>query len=225
MSQPSSWAPETWKINDPMILLHIYKSEYKFREFFLYISKSDYSRYLTIHIHLQMCDYSTSFIDFFLFFWTKLDDFPLIPYAWFISGLFVWWAWSTKHASDPWDQKQLQNERSPGSRIYSMLPSQTLRGRPKALMHVTVLTHSSSQDSIHRQLKREGKNLQIISLPHKHSLVRLGDLLFQHRTRSLNDRPQTLLLNYKYTQTHSLLATCLWTGKYLRLTRTKYPEL
>lgn len=86
-----------------------------------------------------------------------------------------------------------------------MLPSQTLRGRPKALMHVTVLTHSSSQDSIHRQLKREDKNLQIISLPHKHSLVRLGDLLFQHHTRthSLNDRPQTLLLNYKYTQTQS----------------------
>lgn len=70
-----------------MILLHIYKSEYKFREFFfLYISKSDYSRYLTIHIHLQMCDYSTSFIDFFyfLFFGPSWMISPLFP----MLGLF-----------------------------------------------------------------------------------------------------------------------------------------
>lgn len=64
--------------------------------------------------------------------------FPLIPSACFISGLFGWWAWSTKHARDPWDQKWLQKERSPRSRIYSMLLKQTLRGRPKALMHVSL---------------------------------------------------------------------------------------
>lgn len=48
--------------------------------FFLYISKSDYSRYLTIHIHLQMCDYSTSFIDFFIFYFLdQVGRFP--PYS------------------------------------------------------------------------------------------------------------------------------------------------
>ena len=73
-------------------------------------------------------------------FLSKVDIFSLIPSACFISGLFVWWAWSTKHARDPWDRKLLQRERSPRSRIYSMLPNQTLRGTPKALMHVTVLT-------------------------------------------------------------------------------------
>lgn len=76
------WCPsppaELQRPGKSMILLHIYKSEYKFREFFLYISKSDYSRYLTIHIHLQMCDYSTSFIDFF-FFLDQVGRFP--PYS------------------------------------------------------------------------------------------------------------------------------------------------
>lgn len=137
-------------------------------------------------------------------FFAHCRHYSLLPCAWFISGLFVWWAWSTKHARDPWDSKQLQRERSPRSRIYSMLPNQTLRGTPKALMHVTVLTHSSSGDSI---LLR---NLQTVSLPHKGSLVWLWDLLFQYQTctHSLNDRPQTLLLTYQCTPLR-LLATCL----------------
>lgn len=58
-----------------------------------------------------------------------------------------------------------------------MLPNPTLKGTPKAFMHVTVLTHSSSGDSIHDSGFL--KNLQMISLPHKDGLVWLLDLLFQ----------------------------------------------
>lgn len=66
----------------------------------------------------------------------------LIPRACFISGLLVWWAWSTKRARDPRDRKQPPRERSPGSRICSTHPKQTLRGTPKALMHVTAHLHT-----------------------------------------------------------------------------------
>lgn len=113
--------------------------------------------------------------------------FSLIPSACFISGLFGWWAWSTKHARDPWDQKWLQKERSPRSRIYSMLLKQTPRGRPRALTHVTARRHSSSLDSIHKKLRCNATPPQDITLPHKSILC---GFLFQHHPHkeSINDR-------------------------------------
>lgn len=91
-----------------------------------------------------------------------------------------------------------------------MLPNQTLRGTPKALMHVTVLTHSSSRDSIHWLLKKD-KTLQTICLPHKDSLVRLGDYCF-----STTHAHIPLMMDHKLcfktinTHTHTLSPSCMF---------------
>lgn len=88
------------------------------------------------------CDSEENVYIFCLSFHVPRWIFSCILYAYFISGLLVWWAWSTKHAKDPWDRRQFQRERSPRSRIFSLLPSRTLRGTTKALAHVRVLMQS-----------------------------------------------------------------------------------
>lgn len=64
------------------------------------------------------------------------------PRVCLISGLLVWWAWSARRARDPRDRRHPPRERSPGSRIYSTPPKQTLRGMQQPLMHVTAHPHT-----------------------------------------------------------------------------------
>lgn len=98
----------------------------------------------------------------------------------------------TLETKNSFKEKETQDQ---GSTLCSQTRLSEVRQRHSCM------SQSSSTDSIHRQLKKEDKNLQTISLPHKDSLLWLRDLLFQHHTctHSLNDGPQTLFLNYKYT--------------------------
>lgn len=128
----------------------------------------------------------------------------------------------TPETENSFKEKEAQDQ---GSTLCSQTRLSEVRRRHSCMSQSSRIAHLETVfiGSLKKE-KRRTKNLQTISLPHKDSLVWLRDLLFQHdtRTHSLNDRPQTLFLNYKYTHTpQCLLAACLRTGKYLWLTRTK----